>query len=220
MLHTKRGVLARTRREFATLDRLVSRLTPADWKRRVPRPPTRDPWTVKDALAHIVYWKEHSARVFRGERRLPEMRGPRREPDQPSSCTGAGGDGVRSSWWRGIAASHRDVLKIARAQSPGVVQRPAAVTGLAARLRRTLGGASDARHRGGAETGARQRAPAPVRPSTNRSSTRWKATAVGMPTRSAAAMRAPQKKMSPRISIVGSPTVMTFWSTGDANTTA
>jgi len=30
---------------------------------------------VKDALAHIVYWKEHSARVFRGERRLPEMRG-------------------------------------------------------------------------------------------------------------------------------------------------
>jgi hypothetical protein len=28
-----------------------------------------------DALAHIVYWKEHSARVFRGERRLPEMRG-------------------------------------------------------------------------------------------------------------------------------------------------
>jgi len=73
--HTKREVLARTRREFATLDRRVSSLKPADWKRRVPRPPTRDPWTVKDALAHIVYWKEHSARVFRGERRLPEMRG-------------------------------------------------------------------------------------------------------------------------------------------------
>jgi hypothetical protein len=73
--HTKRNVLARTRREFASLDRLVSRLGPADWKRRAPRPPGRDPWTVKDALAHIVYWKEHSARVFRGERRLPEMRG-------------------------------------------------------------------------------------------------------------------------------------------------
>jgi hypothetical protein len=73
--HTKREVLARTRREFAILDRLVSRLGPADWKRRAPRPPGRDPWTVKDALAHIVYWKEHSARVFRGERRLPEMRG-------------------------------------------------------------------------------------------------------------------------------------------------
>jgi len=73
--HTKREVLTRTRREFAILDRLVSRLKPADWKRRAPRPPTRDPWTVKDVLAHIVYWKEHSARVFRGERRLPEMRG-------------------------------------------------------------------------------------------------------------------------------------------------
>src|SRR5438445_9936815 len=75
MRHSKKDVIARTRREFAILDRLVHRLRAADWKRRVPRPPTRDPWTVKDALAHIVYWKEHSARVFRGERRLPEMRG-------------------------------------------------------------------------------------------------------------------------------------------------
>jgi mycothiol maleylpyruvate isomerase-like protein len=68
--HTRKEVVARTRHEFAVLDRLAARLRPADWKRRVPRPPTRDPWTVKDALAHIVYWKEHSARVFRGERRL------------------------------------------------------------------------------------------------------------------------------------------------------
>jgi Mycothiol maleylpyruvate isomerase N-terminal domain len=75
MRHTKQNVIARTRREFAALDRLVKRLRAADWARRVPRPPTRDPWTVKDALAHIRYWKEHSARVFRGERRLPEMRG-------------------------------------------------------------------------------------------------------------------------------------------------
>jgi hypothetical protein len=65
----------RARREFARLDRIVTRLRPADWKRRVLRPPTRDPWTVKDALAHILYWKEHTARVIRGERRLPEMRG-------------------------------------------------------------------------------------------------------------------------------------------------
>ena len=75
MRHTKQSVIARTRREYAILDRLVRRLKPTDWKRRVPRPSTRDPWTVKDALAHIVYWKEHSARVFRGERRLPEVRG-------------------------------------------------------------------------------------------------------------------------------------------------
>ena len=75
MRHTRQSVLARTRREYAALDRVVRRLRPADWRRRVPRPPTRAPWTVKDALAHIVYWKEHSARVFRGERRLPELRG-------------------------------------------------------------------------------------------------------------------------------------------------
>jgi len=75
MRHKKKDVIARTRREFTILDRLIRRLRLADWTRRVPRPPTRDPWTVKDALAHIVYWKEHSARVFRGERRLPEMRG-------------------------------------------------------------------------------------------------------------------------------------------------
>ena len=75
MRHTRRAVVARTRGEFAKLDRLVARLRPGDWKRRVPRPPTRDPWTVKDALAHIVYWKEHTARVIRGERRPPEMRG-------------------------------------------------------------------------------------------------------------------------------------------------
>jgi hypothetical protein len=75
MRHTRKAVLARARREFAALARVVSRLRAADWTRRAPRPPTRDPWTVKDALAHIVYWKAHTARVIRGERRLPEMRG-------------------------------------------------------------------------------------------------------------------------------------------------
>jgi hypothetical protein len=75
MRHTRQEVVAGTRREYAKLNRLVSRLRPADWNRRAPRPPTRDPWTVKDALAHIVYWKAHTARVIRGERRPPEMRG-------------------------------------------------------------------------------------------------------------------------------------------------
>jgi hypothetical protein len=75
MRHRPREVIARAQREYARLDRLVARLRPADWRRRVPRPPARDPWTVKDALAHIVYWKAHTARVIRGEGRLPEMRG-------------------------------------------------------------------------------------------------------------------------------------------------
>ena len=75
MRHTRKEVIGRTRREFARLDRLVTGLRPGDWARLVPRPPTRDPWTVKDAIVHIVYWKAHTARVFRGERRSPEMRG-------------------------------------------------------------------------------------------------------------------------------------------------
>jgi hypothetical protein len=64
MRHTRKQVIDRTRREFARLDRVVSRLRPADWKRSVPRP-----------LAHILYWKEHTRRVIRGVRRLPDMRG-------------------------------------------------------------------------------------------------------------------------------------------------
>jgi hypothetical protein len=75
MKHTKKSVMARTKLEYQQLDRIVSKIKPSDWVRRVPRPESRDPWTVKDALAHIVYWKEHSARVVRGEKRLPELRG-------------------------------------------------------------------------------------------------------------------------------------------------
>jgi hypothetical protein len=67
--------MRRTREEFERLDALVARLGAADWERLVSRPETRDPWTVKDALAHVVYWKAHTARVIRGERRPPEFRG-------------------------------------------------------------------------------------------------------------------------------------------------
>jgi len=75
MRHTRKEVVDRTKREFARLDRVVLRLTPADRNRPGPRPAARDPWTVQDALAHILYWKEHTLRVIRDERRLPEMRG-------------------------------------------------------------------------------------------------------------------------------------------------
>lgn len=75
MRHTREDVIERSQREFTRLNLVVKRLGPTDWRRRVPRPEMKDPWTIKDALAHIVYWKEHSARVFRGEKRPPEMRG-------------------------------------------------------------------------------------------------------------------------------------------------
>jgi hypothetical protein len=73
--HTREEIAARTRREFEQLDALVSGLRSEQWRLLVPRPETRAPWTVKDALAHIVYWKAHTARVFRGERRPPATRG-------------------------------------------------------------------------------------------------------------------------------------------------
>lgn len=50
MRHTRGEVTERTVREFSALDELVARLRPGDWQRLVPRPETRDPWTVKDAL--------------------------------------------------------------------------------------------------------------------------------------------------------------------------
>jgi hypothetical protein len=73
--HTRKEVTRRTLREFKQLDAIVAKLQPADWRRRVPRPEGKDPWTVKDSLAHIVQWKEHTARVFRGDKRPPELRG-------------------------------------------------------------------------------------------------------------------------------------------------
>ena len=67
--------MRRTVEEFDQLDRLIGRLWQGDWDRRVPRPEGRDPWTVKDALVHIVWWKELTTRGIRRQRRPPEFRG-------------------------------------------------------------------------------------------------------------------------------------------------
>ncbi|MFN2119340.1 MAG: maleylpyruvate isomerase N-terminal domain-containing protein [Anaerolineales bacterium] len=75
MRHTREEVIKRTISEYRKLDRVVSKLTPAQWRRRVPRPETKDPWTVKDSLAHITHWKADTARSIRGDPRPPEERG-------------------------------------------------------------------------------------------------------------------------------------------------
>src|SRR5262245_56719570 len=69
MRHTRGDVVRRTVEEYEQLDELIGRLRPEDWDHRVPRPEGRDPWTVKDALVHIVWWKEHTTRVIRRQRR-------------------------------------------------------------------------------------------------------------------------------------------------------
>lgn len=73
--HRKEDVRARAEAEFARLDELVRSLGPADWEAPVPRPPGKDPWTVKDALCHVIFWKAHQSRVFRGDRPPDDERG-------------------------------------------------------------------------------------------------------------------------------------------------
>ncbi len=75
MRHNREEVIQRTIQEFERLDRLVAGLSDADWERPLPRPEGKDPWTVKDALAHITHWKADQARRARGGRRPPEERG-------------------------------------------------------------------------------------------------------------------------------------------------
>ena len=65
MRHTREEVVKRTVQEFECLDQLVNALTDADWNTLLARPETKDPWTVKDALAHITHWKADTVRKIR-----------------------------------------------------------------------------------------------------------------------------------------------------------
>jgi hypothetical protein len=75
MHHTREEVIERTNREFELLDHLVANLTDEDWERLLPRPETKAPWTVKDALAHVTHWKADVIRSIQGQPRPPEQRG-------------------------------------------------------------------------------------------------------------------------------------------------
>jgi len=75
MRHSREEVIQRTIQEFQLLDHLVANLTGEEWNRPVPRPESKDPWTVKDALAHITHWKADVARSIRRQRVPVEERG-------------------------------------------------------------------------------------------------------------------------------------------------
>ena len=75
MRHCRQEVIDRVIREFEQLDRLVSGFSEADWEQPAPRPETKDPWTVKDSLAHVTYWKANTVRMLRKERRPADERG-------------------------------------------------------------------------------------------------------------------------------------------------
>jgi len=65
MRHTRKEVIKRTIQEFERLDRLVNNLTDEDWNGLLTRPETKDPWTVKDVLAHITHWKADTVRKIK-----------------------------------------------------------------------------------------------------------------------------------------------------------
>lgn len=75
MQHTREEVIQRAEHEFEQLEQLVADLSDEEWRRPVPRPETKDAWTVKDALAHILHWQADMARRIRGERVPVEERG-------------------------------------------------------------------------------------------------------------------------------------------------
>ena len=75
MRHTREEVIARTVQEFELLDQLVAGLTNEEWKKLLLRSETKDPWTVKDALAHITHWKADVARKIKKQPIPAEERG-------------------------------------------------------------------------------------------------------------------------------------------------
>jgi len=75
MRHNRETVIQRTIQEFELLDRFVAGLTDEEWQCLLIRPESKDPWTVKDALAHITHWKANLARAVRRQRRPVDERG-------------------------------------------------------------------------------------------------------------------------------------------------
>ena len=75
MLHNREEVIQRTIQEFELLDHQVANLSDEDWQRPLHRSESKDPWTVKDALAHITHWKADVIRSIKGQCRPPEERG-------------------------------------------------------------------------------------------------------------------------------------------------
>lgn len=75
MRHNREEVIERTIQEFELLDHLIANLTNEEWEAPLLRPETKDPWTVKDTVAHITHWKADVIRSVKKEKRPPEERG-------------------------------------------------------------------------------------------------------------------------------------------------
>jgi DinB family protein len=77
--HTRRRTISRVEAEYRALDRVVRRLG-SQLDESVPgfgarARIKRERWTGKDALAHIVAWKQHQLRTLRHEKHDATLRG-------------------------------------------------------------------------------------------------------------------------------------------------
>ena len=75
MRHTREEIIQRTIAAFERLDDLVGDLGEEDWNKLLTRPDTKDPWTVKDTLAHITHWKADVVRKMKRKPVPPEEKG-------------------------------------------------------------------------------------------------------------------------------------------------
>jgi hypothetical protein len=67
--HTREEAIDRAVREYGLLKQVVAQLSAADFDLPLPfGPEAKDRWTVKDAVAHITYWKADVARIASGKR--------------------------------------------------------------------------------------------------------------------------------------------------------
>ncbi|MBI3521710.1 MAG: maleylpyruvate isomerase N-terminal domain-containing protein [Chloroflexi bacterium] len=70
--HTRAATLARVRGEWRALDKVLSGLTPTDFRRPVFQSETKESWTIKDAIAHVTAWKWNvHASLVKGPRPYP-----------------------------------------------------------------------------------------------------------------------------------------------------
>ena len=63
MTHTRASVIRRVETEYRSLDAVVRRLAPADWRKPAMREEAPIRFTAKDVLGHINAWKFRQARV-------------------------------------------------------------------------------------------------------------------------------------------------------------
>ncbi len=75
MRHSRQEVIQRTIHEFELLDQMLANLSEEAWLQLVPRPTGKDPWTIKDTVAHITHFKADAIRSMHRRPKPTDVRG-------------------------------------------------------------------------------------------------------------------------------------------------